>query len=423
MRVGDTVTHFTNGISTGSGSFTGDVNQSSGLYIGAYWYDGGFLSGRYFPGYIDDLRITKGLARYTGNFTPQTAAFDYYDYPYWETDVLLMHFNGANNSTTFTDECGRAITRYGDAKISTTQSKFGGASGYFDGSGDYVQIEDSELFNFGSGDFTIEMWIYPTALPSSEYWWSLICQRTTNRINHSFSFYLAPTGIPEGFISNSGDGRSGTNAWVTGHAVSSNTWTHLAVTRASGTLRIFQNGILKNTNASANFSIYNSSATIKIGAFDEPPWSNSYFQGYMDEVRVTREYARYLTDFVPPTAPYTLPAPINLVESNQELFTYLGDTTQKNIVSDNTGYFRELTPYDDSGIWTVTGIVTIKSVPVQTTVYLFTKDDKRLIASTLSNSQGEYTFSGLKNQSYFVWAEDPTATYNPVTRLALNEVI
>jgi hypothetical protein len=74
--------------------------------------------------------------------------------------------DGADNSTTFTDSSPTAhtVTRSGDAKISTTQSQFGGASAYFDGTGDYLTVANSEAFNFGSGDFTIDCWIRPAAV-------------------------------------------------------------------------------------------------------------------------------------------------------------------------------------------------------------------------------------------------------------------
>lgn len=376
--------------------------------------DSGESTSEAFNGYLDEIRITLGVARYTANFTPQTAAFDYYDYPYWATTVLLMHFNGTNNSTTFIDECGRTITRYGDAKISTTQSKFGGASGYFDGSSDYL-TSSSTSYSFGTGDFTIEAFVYlltPDTPGSPSYNWDQVIFGSTD-YTPDFSFFIV-----------NGDNRNlalwdQTTQHTSTDKVPIGVFTHVAVSRSGTTLRLFIDGVCSYTGTcSASFVL---SGTAYIGGHFG--MNNRWFKGYLDELQIIQGYAKYTANFVPATAPYALPSPINLVEVNQELFTYLGDTTQKNILSDDNAYYRELTPYDDSGIWTVTGIVTIKSVPVQTTVYLFTKDDKRLIASTLSNSQGEYTISGLKNQSYFVWAEDPTATYNPITRLALNEVI
>ena len=83
--------------------------------------------------------------------------------------VLLMHFDGANNTTTFIDEKGKTVSRFGNPVISTTQSKFGGASGAFNLStgNDLITIADSNNdFQLGVDDFTIEVWIYPTAINS-----------------------------------------------------------------------------------------------------------------------------------------------------------------------------------------------------------------------------------------------------------------
>ena len=82
---------------------------------------------------------------------------------------LLLNFDGANNSTTFTDSSSynHTGTAYGNAKISITQSKFGGSSGYFDGTGDYVQFPYNSIFDLSSGDWTLEAWFYPIALTRS----------------------------------------------------------------------------------------------------------------------------------------------------------------------------------------------------------------------------------------------------------------
>ena len=90
------------------------------------------------------------------------APFDPFGSAY-ENVSLLLFGNGPNNSTTFTDSSsyGHTVTPVADAKISTTQSKFGGASIYLDGSGDCLSLPDNaSAFDFGTGDFTIECWIY-----------------------------------------------------------------------------------------------------------------------------------------------------------------------------------------------------------------------------------------------------------------------
>ena len=76
---------------------------------------------------------------------------------------LLLHGDGANNSTTFTDSSSNNFTlsRVGDVKISTTQSKFGGSSIFFDGAGDYLTLANNSVFTFPSS-FTVEAWVFPT---------------------------------------------------------------------------------------------------------------------------------------------------------------------------------------------------------------------------------------------------------------------
>ena len=78
---------------------------------------------------------------------------------YFSDVVLLLHMGGTDGSTTFTDEKGHTVTANGDAQIDTAQSKFGGASALFDGSGDYLSVADSADFEFGSSDFTIDGWV------------------------------------------------------------------------------------------------------------------------------------------------------------------------------------------------------------------------------------------------------------------------
>ena len=86
--------------------------------------------------------------------------------PYLADVVLGMHFDGANGSTAFTDDAtGKTITVYGGAQISTSQSAFGGASGYFNGTDAYLSVPHSADLDLASGNFTIEAWIYLFSYP------------------------------------------------------------------------------------------------------------------------------------------------------------------------------------------------------------------------------------------------------------------
>jgi hypothetical protein len=72
--------------------------------------------------------------------------------PYWSSVVSLLHFDGANASTTFTDQTGKTWSAYGGVQIDTAQSKFGGASGLFNGASDYITTPSTAELTFGAGD-------------------------------------------------------------------------------------------------------------------------------------------------------------------------------------------------------------------------------------------------------------------------------
>ena len=93
------------------------------------------MNNRSINGQIDDLRITKGIARYASNFTPaQTPAV---------------------SGSVFTDQKGLAIAKGGEAAVSYSSPKFFG-SAILDGAGDYLSWASNADFGFGTGDFTIE---------------------------------------------------------------------------------------------------------------------------------------------------------------------------------------------------------------------------------------------------------------------------
>jgi hypothetical protein len=73
---------------------------------------------------------------------------------------LLLYGNGINGSTSIIDSSPspKTVTAFGNAQISTAQSKFGGSSIAFDGTGDYLTVPDNDNFALGNGNFTIECW-------------------------------------------------------------------------------------------------------------------------------------------------------------------------------------------------------------------------------------------------------------------------
>ena len=212
--------------------------------------------------------------------------------PYWNNVVLAMHMDGANASTTFPDLKGHTITAAGNAKISTAQSKFGGASALFDGAGDYLNIAASTDLVLGTGDFTIECWI------------NIIAYGGSGAQNDSTLFGLQGTSGGFFMYSRWSDGAlcwfDGATGLSSTSGIQMSTWTHVAVTRSAGTLRLFENGTLKASRINYFYNIASGVTQWRVGgnAFGD---STRYFNGYIDDLRVTNGVARYTADFAPPT--------------------------------------------------------------------------------------------------------------------------
>jgi hypothetical protein len=197
---------------------------------------------------------------------------------------LLLHGDGANNSTTITDNsyAPKTVTAYGNAKISTAQSKFGGASIAFDGNGDYLMFAKTSDFVFGSGDFTIEGWVNLNSLASYQSVYGQVDIGLD--IVNSTTIVIGYNATPGGFAR-------------TVPTISTDTWYHFAIVRASGYINSFWNGNLVGSAINGPTSnVYNYAPVIG----QNYEGSNTYFlNGYLDEFRITKGLARYTSNFTP----------------------------------------------------------------------------------------------------------------------------
>jgi hypothetical protein len=205
------------------------------------------------------------------------------DYP---NVSLLLHGDGTNGSTSIIDSSPspKTVTAVGNAQISTAQSKFGGASIAFDGTGDYLDVVSSSVFDFGSGNFTIEWW---QKIPSTTTRYSILNWKTgdssINIGNGVFQMYVG----------------GGMN--VAGNVAVTYTtdWQHVAFVRSNGIVTFYLDGVSKSNNL-ANLSAYVFTPSgIEIGKSAILPNLN----GYIDDLRITT-VARYTANFTPPTAPF-----------------------------------------------------------------------------------------------------------------------
>ena len=296
-RSGSAVTMYLNGTSIGSTTSSNFIRSGSSLRVGGYQY---FPGGeRSFNGYIDDFRVTKGVARYTSNFTPPTAGFSTLTpaEPYFHNNSLLLHGDGTNGSTTFKDDSinNHTITANGNAQISTVQSKFGGASMYFDGSGDYLATPVSDTLSLGTSDFTIECWAWRLANAPAN---SVLLQMSNSADVYSALFGFAASGNFVVYLSSAGSSWDIANGQVLG-SIDNETWVHYALTREGSTFRTFKNGVQQSTWTSSA-SIYQAGNQVRIGAGQS--YASCNYGGYIDDLRITKGVARYTATFTPPTS-------------------------------------------------------------------------------------------------------------------------
>ncbi len=192
---------------------------------------------------------------------------------------LLLHMDGSNGSTSFVNSINnQAITPSGNTVISTAQSKFGGSSALFDGSGDWLTFPAVSIAS--TDDLTLECFIYPASTQDL----GIFGDGTSGNNNQLLSI------LNNKLYSFWGEGE------IEGGTVPANAWSHVAITRQSGVRRLFLNGALVGTHntSTASFNVSRLGWTVYRGNFS----------GYIDEARVTKGIARYVAAFTPPTAPF-----------------------------------------------------------------------------------------------------------------------
>ena len=216
---------------------------------------------------------------------------------YYPSCSLLCHFDSVNSFGNFIDNSRNnfAITSSGNAKLSVSQYKFGGASAYFDGTGDYLVLNTS-VGNLGTVDWTIECWWksegtsgnqsmligkFPSGTNNA---WGLKNRFTSDIL--SFAYYNS------GFV----DVNTSVNP-------NDGLWHHIAASRTGTTLRLFMDGTLATTHTlPTSFNFGSGITTGSTIAYN--PNDNSYASGYIDDMRVTVGFCRYTASFSVPTSAF-----------------------------------------------------------------------------------------------------------------------
>lgn len=276
-RLSGTTTMYLNGVSEGSAA------DSNNYVVDSSYPRIGGQSTVLFAGYISNLRVVKGTAVYTTTFAPPTVPLT----AITNTQLLLSGINtGIYDSASKNN-----LVSVGSTQVSTSIVKYGTGSIKFNGTTDYLTVPSSTTFVYGTGNFTIEMWVYITTTGTSG---TLYDGRpaSTNGVYPTLSF--GTTHILNYFVSSSNQ--------ITGTtALSINTWYHVALCRAGTSTKLFLNGVQEGSTYTDTNVYLNGTARPIIGS-DGSSVGTVLLPGYIDDLRITNGVARYTTTFTPPTA-------------------------------------------------------------------------------------------------------------------------
>lgn len=239
----------------------------------------GSVSSWYMSTYLSNFRVSRGIARWTSNFTPPSE-FEYDSYT-----KLLLCFYGDESSNT------HPIAFVGTPKLSNT-GKFEN-SYYFNGTTDYIDVNEHSSWYFGSGDFTIDFWVNFTNTSGFRY---IVCQHTESA--YTGSWFLAYTGssvLRFGIVK-----AAAYDFYDQTWTPSADTWYHIAIVRNGYDLCHFVDGTLLGSVQTITTDPKYGTDSLSIGSDLS---GAAYFNGYISNLRITRE-AVWTSNFTTPRAPY-----------------------------------------------------------------------------------------------------------------------
>ena len=212
---------------------------------------------------------------------------------------LLLFGNGANGSTTFYDYSAynHSVTANGNAQNSTAQKKFGISSMLFDGNGDYVSIGDDTSFDFGSGDFTIEFWVYLNSISGNM---NFIHKRIPSDDKNWLFLSVNSSGVLQLWATSNNSTWDIANSFNFGNtALSTGQWYHIALVRNGTEIAAYVDGTKASNTITTSASISAGTYDVVIGGDSFLTW---WLNGYIDDLRITKGVARYTSNFTPPTS-------------------------------------------------------------------------------------------------------------------------
>ena len=237
---------------------------------------------------------------------------------------VLLQCDGTDAATTFTDSnrggSAHTWTAAGNAQIDTAQSKFGGASGLFDGTGDYVTTPDHADFALGSGAFTVDFWFRCNVASGSQENLCGQCDSTPSNASTSFRIHRTTGNVIEAVVCVSTTAYTVTG--TTQFTSSTNTgWHHCALVRTADTLRLFVDGTQEGGDVAISGTVNNSSEVLALGA--EGAVTSNPWTGWIDEFRLSVGVARWTTNFTAPTLAYAIASEAVVTSLNEDRWQWV----------------------------------------------------------------------------------------------------
>lgn len=288
---------YLDGVGAGSStSCTTDITTTGVKYIGLA------RGGNPVNGYMAGYRMIKGQLPTGYDATASTITVPTAPFEALKSTSLLL--NGTSGG--IIDYTGRNnLETVGDAKIRNNVVKYGSGAMYFDGTDDYLLIPANSNLEFGSGDFTIEFWWYPTSTTRQALYhgsfgtdWSLGIDYSSTSTNQKIGIWASSNGTSWNLI-NADAGGNGIGTTT----ITQNAWNHIAYVRNGTTWMLFVNGNRDLNLTGISGSIINRSTSSKvIGTWWNTTAMSEVF-GYIDDFRISK-VARYTDNFTPPTAEF-----------------------------------------------------------------------------------------------------------------------
>jgi len=204
---------------------------------------------------------------------------------------LLLHANGTDATTTFKDysPSGHTVTANNDVQVDTADSQFGGGAAFFDGTNDYLSVANNADFDFGSDDFTIDVWVNFDSVTGERAIASKFSGGT------GWLFQISGSNL-QLWHANLG----GQFVQVT-HSMTTGTWYHVAVVRSGSNIKFFVDGTQVGADQTANSTYNGGAAALNVGVYSS---GSGDLQGHLDEIRISKGVARWTENFTAPTSEY-----------------------------------------------------------------------------------------------------------------------